>query len=152
MILVLILSVFVGMAMVVQSGLSTVIAEKDGLGLAIHLSNFVVLVVGLAVLSAIPLFWKTDFSELLKMKFEPKNWSWWYIVPGLCGIFTVTMMPWAVYKVGAAKIFVAVIAAQVIASLLWDYFVEGTPLDVWRIAGGALTCAGAVTLNFTKTS
>lgn len=138
--------------MVLQSGLNKVISEKDGLSLALHLSNLIVFLTGIVALSVIPLIWKNDFTQLLKFKFEPKNWAWWYVVPGLCGIFIVTMMPYAVIKVGAAKIFVAVIAAQVIGSLAWDYFVEGTPLDWWRVCGGLLTCIGAVTLNLSKTS
>jgi uncharacterized membrane protein YdcZ (DUF606 family) len=152
MILILFLAVLVGTSAVLQTGLNKVISERDGLSFAIHLSNIILLVAGIAILSIVPMIWKTDFANLLKFKYEPKSWTWWYIVPGLCSLLIVTIMPYAVYKVGAAKIFVAVIAAQVIGSLLWDYFVEGTPMDVWRVIGGALTCLGALALNFTKSA
>lgn len=152
MVLVLILSILVGLSMVIQTGLNKVISERDGLGFALHLSNLIVLISGLIVLTLVPVIWKTDFSNLLKMKFEMKNWAWWYVIPGICGLFIVTTMPYAVFKVGAAKIFVAVIAAQVVGSLLWDYFVEGTPMDTWRVIGGTLTCLGALALNFTKSA
>lgn len=123
------------------------IADKNGLAFALNFSNAVVLVTGLIVLTLIPIFFRTDFSEILKYRFDAKNLAWWYIIPGICGLLIVTIIPYSIYKVGAAKIFVAIIAAQVVASLVWDAKVEGTSLDIWRIAGAIITCIGAVILN-----
>lgn len=150
MILVVILSILVGTAIVVQSGLNRMIGEKEGLATALHLGNVVVLCTGAILLTLIPLLVKNDFTELLKFRFEPKNWSWWYVIPGICGLMIITITPYAIHKVGAAKIFVAIIGAQVVVSLIWDYFVNSTPLDLWRVVGGILTCAGAVALSLSK--
>ena len=46
-------------------------------------------------------------------------------------------------RVGATRVFIGVIAAQLVVSMLWDFYAEGLKISGWRIAGGALALAGS---------
>lgn len=70
--------------------------------------------------------------------------GWWLFIPGLLGFLIVAIAPWAIESVGATKVFIGVIVAQIFTSILWDYFVESLPVDPMRAAGAALALAGAL--------
>ena len=61
----------------------------------------------------------------------------WYILPGLLGFGIVAGVPWGIERFGALKVFVGLIAAQLVASLAWDAAIELRPVTLVR-AGGSL--------------
>ncbi len=139
-----------GLASVTQSGLNKRLAEKAGLAGTLHISNLVVLIGGVVILSLVATLSHGEFSQVLKTKFSFRAITWWFLVPGLMGLFIITMAPYAIHKIGALPVFVAMIFGQVIGSAVWDYFIEGTPIDRWRVIGCALTLMGAVSVSFSK--
>ena len=57
-------------------------------------------------------------------------------------------MPFAFAKLGAVKVTVLLIAAQMATSVVWDFFVEGIALNTLKIAGVicALVSVALITL------
>lgn len=74
---------------------------------------------------------------------RPQEISWWWIIPGLCGISFVMGIPLAVQELGASKTFVILVGSQILFSVLWDAFVLGLAVPWHRLAGVVLAGAGA---------
>jgi len=70
--------------------------------------------------------------------------GWKILLPGLCGFTIVMGIPWAMSKIGALKVFLAMIFAQIVFSVMWDFWVDGVPLSAKRIVGGLITLVGAI--------
>lgn len=77
------------------------------------------------------------------------NFHWWSILPGICGLAVVLGLPWAIGQIGALKVFLILVAAQMVSSAFWDIAIEGVPLNGYRIAGIGLAVSGAL-LTFIK--
>lgn len=146
------LALAAGVAGVIQNGLSKRLSERAGLSSALHISNLIVLVGGLLILSTIAHLGKGEFASLLKMKLNFRTWTWWFLVPGIMGLFVITVAPFLILKIGALKLFVAFVFGQIIASALWDHFIEGIAFDRWRLVGSTLALAGAVAVSFSGES
>ena len=140
--LALLVPFILGCLAVVQVALNKRIAASMGLTQAVILNAFVLLAVAVA-------FWlyaratRGDFGEWMSGSGGPGDFALWWIVPGLCGLTLVAGMPWAVQRIGALQTFVALVAAQMVFSLAWDYFVDGIPVNVPRVIGAGLAVAGA---------
>jgi transporter family-2 protein len=70
------------------------------------------------------------------------------ILPGMFGFLIITTLPWVLEKQGATRVFIAIIAGQLVVSLLWDVLVESSPVDARRAAGTALALMGALLASF----
>lgn len=68
----------------------------------------------------------------------------WHILQGAFGFFIIATAPVAIERIGATRVFIGIIVAQIVASILWDYFFEARPPDPYRIAGAALALGGAL--------
>lgn len=145
------LAFMAGVAGVIQQGVTKNLSEKAGLAAALHVSNLVVLIGGIVILSMIAAYGQGEFAKLLKFKFEPRTWSWWFLLPGICGLFFITVGPIVIMKLGALKLFVAIVFAQTLGGAIWDRVVEGTPLDKWRVLGAFMTLVGAGLVSMSKT-
>jgi transporter family-2 protein len=71
---------------------------------------------------------------------------WWHWSGGLIGAFFVACAIILAPRLGAATLVAAVVAGQMLSSLLLDHFglvgYTRHPIDLWRIAGAALVMAG----------
>jgi transporter family-2 protein len=47
----------------------------------------------------------------------------------------VAGMPFAFYKLGAVKVTVLLIAAQMVTSVIWDYIIDGIGLNLYKVIG-----------------
>lgn len=139
-----------GFAGVLQSGLNKKIAEKTGLAFTLNFGNFVVLLAGAILLSVVPAIYHGEFARLVKFKIRGDLFQWWYVVPGLLGLFFIVTAPFAITKIGALKVFVGIICAQTIGSFMWDLWIEKLPVDSWRIAACGLTLLGAGAMAMSK--
>lgn len=139
----LLIPFLIGTCAVLQSGLNKKFAESMGLGSAILVNNLVILSVSVIAIVVTRLVPETALPEL----FRPRSgWSyhWKLIFPGLLAFGIITLAPWAISRAGATRVFVGIIAAQVVVSLFWDYWVEALPASPTRLAGAALALAGAL--------
>ncbi|MFN3525220.1 MAG: DMT family transporter [Paracoccus sp. (in: a-proteobacteria)] len=79
---------------------------------------------------------------------QPK-WVWF---GGVAGVVYITAAILLMPKLGAAGFMTAVIAGQVVASLVIDYFgavgLSARPVDAIRLAGAAMVMLGAVVVQW----
>lgn len=137
------LPLYLGFVAVLQGGLNRLIGRQWGLAGAVFMNNLVFLAAGLTLF-----IMARASSHLLPEIFHDKgsfrNIQWWYAVPGLLGFSLVAGIPLAISRLGALKVFVGLVAAQMVASLLWDAMVEQVPLNAYRIAGAVMAAGGAL--------
>lgn len=143
---IVVLTFFLGAIAVLQGALNRIIAGSWGLAPAIVLNNCVILAAGLVLFGAVK-FYPEIFPEGLRDKAGFTSFSWYYVLPGLCGLVLVAGIPFAIGKIGAANVFIGIVCAQMVASLIWDKVVEGIPLTWTRTAGAFFAILGAVMLR-----
>ena len=66
------------------------------------------------------------------------------IIPGICGFAVVIGIPWAIPQLGAAKVFVGIVAAQLLGSVLWDALFEDRTPTPLKIVGVVTTLIGVL--------
>jgi len=142
-------ALILGILAVLQGGMNQKIALQWGYPGAVLLSCTGLLFVALLfyiLTTAMPSF----FSPSLQSRVSLQSYRWWFILPGIMGFFLVFGIPFAISKIGAYQVFVGLIAAQLIAGLFWDFWVESIPLHPLRIIGGLLSFFGAVLVGWVK--
>ena len=137
------LPAILGVVVVLQAGLNKKISAQWGISTAVFLNAVVFLVIA-AVFYFLTLTRADLFPANFKPNFDLKTFSWWYLVPGALGCLLVFGGPLAIMRWGAVHTFILIISAQLLASLIWDYQVEGLPVSPMRIAGISLAWIGAV--------
>lgn len=137
------LPALLGVVVVLQAGLNKKISAQWGISSAVLLNAVV-----FAVIAVVFYFLTLSRSDLFPTNFKPsfdlKTFSWWYLIPGVLGCVLVFGGPLAIMRWGAVHTFILIISAQLLASLVWDYQVEGLPASPMRIAGISLAWIGAV--------
>ncbi|MCC7442105.1 MAG: DMT family transporter [Bdellovibrionales bacterium] len=128
---------------ILQAGLNRMIGSRWGLVPAVFL-NSLVLILAASAVYGIAVARPDLFPPLFQDRGGFRSFSWWYLLPGLCGLCLVMGIPWAIGRAGATPVFVTLVAAQMVASLAWDRMVEGQPLSPPRLLGAALAIAGAL--------
>lgn len=134
----LFLSVALGLASVLQGGLNRQIATQWGFVGAAFLNTLVILVV-VSILYVMSRWYPDVLPKVLQDKDSFTRFSWWHVIPGLCGLFLILAMPWVISKIGALKLFMGFVTAQMLGSLVWDACMEGIPISIIRVAGVALS-------------
>src|SRR5688500_13267968 len=104
-----VLTVFLGIVAVLQGAINRLVASAWGLTPAILLNNLVILVLGFLFYAAVK-FYPEWFPESFADKAGFTQWSWYYFLPGLCGLIIITGIPFAISKIGAAEVFVGIVA------------------------------------------
>ena len=132
----------VGLVGFLQAAINRKIGAYWGLPAATILNSiifFVIAIIFFLVSSKAPHM----LPDSLKPKEPFKYYDWWFVLPGILGFLIVILVPFGIAKVGALNLFVGIIAAQLVASLCWDAFVEGQPATWPRVLGALLSFAGA---------
>jgi len=139
----LVLPLFVGTFSVVQNALNKQISNRISLPLSLLLNNAFVLLLSIAFFFAL----RTVPDETLPAMFRTRNGitdpSAKFLVPGLCGFLLITLAPFAIERAGATRVFIGIVVAQIVVSMLWDSYAEAIPLTPTRLAGAGLAMAGA---------
>lgn len=138
MLIALFLSATLGLASVLQGGLNRQIATTWGFTAAAFF-NTLVLLTAITVLYIVSRRYPMLLPEVLRERQGFSNFSWWYIIPGLCGLYIILGMPLVISKIGAVKLFMGFVAAQLVGSLIWDACMEGMPVNAIRIIGVGLS-------------
>lgn len=91
-------------------------------------------------------------AETLPMIFRPlagaRGLRPYDVLPGIFGFLIITTLPWVLERQGATRVFIAIIAGQLVVSMLWDVLVEGSAVDAKRAGGAALALLGALVASF----
>jgi len=130
----ILLPISLGVVGILQGGLNRQVSEYVGVAQATLITNLVtaVMCIGLFI-------WAKQYNEALPSIFQIKapltTYKWWFIFPPIFGVLIVAGMPYAIAELGAVKVTVGLIAAQMITSVLWDILVEDINLNLMKIAG-----------------
>lgn len=139
----IIIPLLIGSFGVLQNTLNKNIAANMGLPLALVINNIVLLLSSLFFFFILKLPGDDRLPGIFRTKLTENFWNPQYVVPGLLGFFIIVTAPWSIEKVGATKVFVMIIVAQVVTSLAWDYWVESTAMPPMRLAGALIAAIGA---------
>lgn len=75
------------------------------------------------------------FPDLYQIKAPLTTYKWWFLFPPLFGFIIIAGIPFAIAKLGAVKVTVGLIAAQMVTSVVWDIFVEDISLNLLKVIG-----------------
>jgi transporter family-2 protein len=130
----ILLPVSLGIVGILQGGLNRQVSSYVGVAQATLITNLVT-----AVICIFLFIWAKQCNESLPAIFQIKaplsTYKWWFIFPPIFGVLIVAGMPYAISELGAVKVTVGLIAAQMITSVCWDIFVEDINLNLMKVAG-----------------
>lgn len=144
----LLVAFFIGAGTVAQGGINKDIGKSWGLASAVLFNNTVVAILSLLIFILVKIM-PQKFPELFRPSETTFTFQWHYIIPALCGLAVVVGIPWAINQIGAVKVFLVMVLAQLLASLFWDWYVEGLTLTSYRWIGILLAACGTI-LTFVK--
>lgn len=149
MVTALLISFAMGIASVLQGGMNRQVGQQWGLAAAALFNTLVFLVAA----TALYLFVRTYplcVPEFLRDRGSPGRFAWWFVLPGLFGFLVVVGIPFAIKQIGALQVFLGLIGAQLIASMVWDIVVEQIPISVMRCAGAAMAWVGVLLVTWKR--
>lgn len=138
----LLLPLVIGAFSVLQNVLNRRIAPSLGLDWALVVNGLVVFACASLLFAGVRFLDPETLPPIFRPVAGSRPLAAYDVVPGALGFLIIAGMPWAIERLGATRVFVGVIAAQLVVSLLWDYYVEDIRVSLFRVAGGALALAG----------
>lgn len=141
--LIVFLPFLVGALAVLQGNLNRLVAAKHGLAWAMAL-NTVVFTLACGVLIAAVRLVPSAFPAGFAWRPEGYRFAVWHLLPGLCGFALVAGIPFAIAHLGAVRVFVGVVVAQVVASVVWEAFIDGQRPTPTRLLGVGLALGGVL--------
>lgn len=141
----LLLAFLAGVATAYQPGINARFARQAGGSLWGGVANFAV---GLVALSVLTLAARSTLPTPSRLASGP----WWMWLGGLCGVFFVLLSIVLVPKVGTANYLVALVAGQLVASLVIDHFghlgLAVREISAGRVLGVVLVFAGMLLVRY----
>ncbi len=145
----LLIPLFLGAISILQGAINKQIAGRLGIIQTALIGNAVTLIICIMVY----FYAKKNndhLPEIMRIKSHILTYEWWFIFPAIFGFFIVAGMPLAISKLGAAKVTVGLIAAQMITSSLWDVFVENLPFNTPKALGILFAIISVVCVQMSK--
>ncbi len=144
----LLIPLCLGMIGILQGGLNRQIANSIGVAQATLISNFVTVLICISFYLIVKT-WPAFFPEFFKVKAPLTTYQWWYIFPAIFGFMIVAGLPYAISEIGAIKVTILLIVAQMMTSVLWDIFVEKIPMTTMKTLGmiAAMVSVALITLS-----
>lgn len=124
----------VGIAGILQGGFNKGMSEPLGLAHGLLIGNILVLVYSLFLYFGVIKF-PDLFPEYFRVKAPLSSFKWWYIIPSICGFVIISGIPMGMVKLGAVKVTVLIVVAQMVTSILWDLTVEKLPINTMKSLG-----------------
>lgn len=130
----ILLPVLLGCVGILQGAINGQISNTIGVTQATLITN-----VGSVIICVAFYFIVRSYSHLVPDFFQIKapitTYKWWFIFPPLFGFMIIAGMPFAIAKLGAVKVTVGLIAAQMLTSVLWDIMVLDISLNIMKVVG-----------------
>lgn len=130
----ILLPVLLGCVGILQGAINGQISNTIGVTQATLITN-----VGSVIICVAFYFIVRSYSHLVPDFFQIKapitTYKWWYVFPPLFGFMIIAGMPFAIAKLGAVKVTVGLIAAQMLTSVLWDIMVLDISLNIMKVVG-----------------
>lgn len=135
------LAMIAGVVTAYQPGVNAKFAAHAG---ASAWGGFINFAVGLVAMTIVVLVFRPGLPDAAKLADGP----WWMWLGGLCGAFFVTLALILVPKMGSASYLTAMVAGQLVASLVIDHFghmgLDPRAITPGRVAGILLVIAGVL--------
>ena len=144
---IMLIPLIIGCMTIMQGGFNRNVSQLIGVTQAALVSNIVTVLICLIFYYVVK-FAPQLFPTFFQIKAPITTYKWWFIFPAIFGFCIVAGIPMAFAKLGAVKVTVLLIAAQMITSVIWDIVVEGISLNALKIAGiiSALISVTLITL------
>lgn len=130
----ILLPIMLGCIGILQGALNSQISTTIGVTQATLITN-----VGTVLICVAFYFGVRSYAHLVPDFFQIKaplsTYKWWYVFPPIFGFLIIAGMPFAIAKLGAVKVTVGLIAAQMITSVIWDIMVEDISLNIMKFIG-----------------
>lgn len=124
----------VGISGILQGGFNRNMSNQLGLAQALLLGNILVLLYSIILYFAVAKF-PESLPEMFRLRAPLTSFKWWYIFPSLFGFIIISGIPLGISKIGAVKVTVLIVVAQMITSILWDIFVDHLPINAMKGLG-----------------
>jgi transporter family-2 protein len=128
------LPLFIGCFGILQGAINRVVSTHIGVAQAALLTN-----VGSTIICVFFYLFARAYSNLLPEFYQVKapltTFKWWFIFPPMLGFMIIAGIPFSIAKLGAVKVTVGLIAAQMITSVVWDLWVEGVTINLMKFIG-----------------
>lgn len=145
----ILLPIGLGVIGILQGAINRQVSTYIGVAQATLITN----VVTVFLCMALYLYTK-NYAETMPSIFQIKapltTYKWWFIFPPIFGVLIVAGMPYAIFELGAVKVTVGLIAAQMVTSVLWDIYVEDINLNLMKIAGIVFAFISVVFITLSK--
>ncbi len=129
---------------VLQNTVNKKVAMSFGVPLAIALNGVVLVFCAFSFFFLCRWIPESSLPDLFRQKESLSALNWRAFLPGLFGFLIIVCLPSAIEKVGATRVFIGIIVAQIAVSILWDYYAESIPVSPMRVFGALLALAGAL--------
>lgn len=130
----MVLPLLIGCFGILQGAMNRVISSYIGVTQASLITN-----VGSVMICIVFYFVVKNYTHLFPILYHVKapitTYKWWFIFPPLFGFLIISGIPFAISQLGAVKVTVGLIAAQMITSVLWDLFIENIGLNSMKLIG-----------------
>ena len=145
----MLIPIVIGCVGILQGTINRQVANHIGVAQATLLSNVLTVVICIGFYFLV----KTSPSlvpDFFQIKAPITTFKWWFIFPPIFGFCIVAGMPFAFAKLGAVKVSVLLIAAQMSTSVIWDIFVEDIGINLMKLAGIIFALISVVFVTLAK--
>lgn len=128
------LPLIIGCLGILQGAMNRLVSNHIGVSQASLITNIGSMIICIAFYYVVKAN-EQMFPVLYQIKAPLSTYKWWFIFPALFGFLIVAGIPFAIAKLGAVKVTVGLIAAQMVTSVVWDIFVEDISLNLLKMIG-----------------
>jgi transporter family-2 protein len=132
--LTILLPIFLGCMGILQGAINSQISNTIGVAQTTLITNIGTVIICIAFYFVVKTYAHL-FPDFFQIKAPLLTYKWWYLPPPLFGFLIIAGMPFAIAKLGAVKVTVGLIAAQMLTSVVWDLMVEGISLNIMKLIG-----------------
>lgn len=129
-----------GIILVVQTGLNEQVQKNISFAHTLLFNNIAFITLTLCLLT-LQYYYADSFPDNFNAN-KNLSFSWWFIIPGILGAFYVAGNIYSYDKVGASHTVILIVIAQIITSMLWDYFVKDKSINFKQILGAGFAIVG----------
>ncbi|MCF8059353.1 MAG: DMT family transporter [Bacteriovoracaceae bacterium] len=124
----------VGVSGILQGGFNRNMSAPLGLAHSLLIGNVLVLIYSIVFYFGV-LKYPEAFPDFFRARAPLSSFKWWYIIPSICGFIIISGIPFGISKIGAVKVTVLIVVAQMITSIIWDITVDKVPVNTMKALG-----------------
>lgn len=130
----ILIPIVVGISGILQGGLIRNMSGTLGLAHSLLIGNVLVVVYSLIFYFGAVKF-PEFFPDFFAVRAPLSTFKWWYVLPSIFGFIIISGFPFGISKLGAVKVTVLIVVAQMITSITWDLMVDKVPMNIMKSLG-----------------